>query len=103
MTTIKQRILSSTAAASCGLRSVPRHNFLCRLGSRKKSFNVNETMADIEYQAYFGKLFEDNQNAHKKNISTRSFTLNSVRIANEIADEMHRNQLPVARLKFKGC
>lgn len=48
-------------------------------------------MADIQYQAYFGKLFEDNQNAHKKNISTRSFTLNSVRIANEIADEMHRN------------
>lgn len=48
-----------------------------------------ETMADIQYQAYFGKLLEDKQNT-KKNLHAL-FTLSSVRIANKIVDEMHRN------------
>lgn len=48
-----------------------------------------ETMANIQYQAYFGKLLKDKQNTKK--LSTRSFTLSSVRIANKIVDEMHRN------------
>lgn len=46
-------------------------------------------MADTQYQADFGKLFKD-KNTHtqrKKNL----FTVSSVRIANEIVDEMHRN------------
>lgn len=77
MTTMKQRSVLSTAPSSLGLQSVLHLNFLCSLGSRKKkSFHVYETMADIQYQADFGKLFKDNQNT-KKNL----FTLSSVRIA----------------------
>ena len=37
----------------------------------KKSFHVYETMADIQYQAYFGKLFKDNQNTKKKSPHAR--------------------------------
>lgn len=56
------------------------------LESWQQKINVYETMADIQYQADFGKLFKDNQNT-KKNL----FTLSSVRIANIIVNEMHRN------------
>jgi len=44
-------------------------------------------MADIQYQAYFGKLFKDKQNSNKqKNLHTL-FTLSAVSIANKIVDK----------------
>lgn len=90
---MKQRSLLSTATSSLWLRSVLHHNFLCSLGSKKKkkSFRVYETMADIQYQAYFGKLFKDNQNTKKKKNLHTLFYTQLCHNANKIADEMHRN------------
>ncbi len=93
MTTTKQSLLSAetfdcTTTFSGVLAAEKQTN------KQTKSFHVYDTMADIQYQACFGNCLKTikPQKIKIKKISTRSFTLSSVRTANKKkVDEMHRN------------